>query len=161
MSLDRLEINQRSYYGLLNSVFEADFLWIVSLKILNSGIILKTFTHVLSIFFNKLGKRWNARLEWGIITTLTNTAKPSSMIGFFKSWKTQKKISLNPEQFHRASWAKKSPGKIVIIFLSVSLNICLGAQKNRLIETVLLSTHNTCSGWESGKIRKIISSYPL
>ena len=26
--------------------FEADFLWKVSLKILNSGIILKTFTHV-------------------------------------------------------------------------------------------------------------------
>ena len=28
--------------------FEADFLWKVSLKILNSGIILKTFTHGLS-----------------------------------------------------------------------------------------------------------------
>ena len=27
--------------------FEADFPWKVSLKILNSGIILKTFTHVL------------------------------------------------------------------------------------------------------------------
>ena len=27
--------------------FEADFLWKVSLKILNSGIILKTFTHTL------------------------------------------------------------------------------------------------------------------
>ena len=26
---------------------EADFLWKVSLKILNSGIILKTFTHVI------------------------------------------------------------------------------------------------------------------
>ena len=26
--------------------FEVDFLWKVSLKILNSGIILKTFTHV-------------------------------------------------------------------------------------------------------------------
>ena len=25
--------------------FEADFLWKVSLKILNSGLILKTFTH--------------------------------------------------------------------------------------------------------------------
>ena len=32
----------------------------------------------------------------------------------------------------------------------------LGAQKNRLIETVLLSTHNICFGWE---IRKIIFSY--
>ena len=29
----------------------------------------------------------------------------------------------------------------------------MGAQKNRLIETVLLSTHNVCFGWE---IRKMI-----
>ena len=29
----------------LNQHFEADFLWKVSLKILNSGLILKTFTH--------------------------------------------------------------------------------------------------------------------
>ena len=34
----------------------------------------------------------------------------------------------------------------------------LGAQKNRLDETVLLSTHNICLGWE---IRKIIFSYTL
>ena len=30
--------------------FEADFLWKVSLKILNSGIILKTFTHAMLVF---------------------------------------------------------------------------------------------------------------
>ena len=30
--------------------FKADFLWKVSLKILNSGIILKTFTHLACIF---------------------------------------------------------------------------------------------------------------
>ena len=29
--------------------FEADFLWKVSVKIPNSGIILKTFTHVLCV----------------------------------------------------------------------------------------------------------------
>ena len=29
--------------------FEADFLWKVSLKILNSGIILKTFTRIKSV----------------------------------------------------------------------------------------------------------------
>ena len=34
----------------------------------------------------------------------------------------------------------------------------MGAQKNRLIETVLLSTHNICFGWE---IRKIFSCYTL
>ena len=37
--------------------------------------------------------------------------------------------------------------KIVIIFLPISLNIYdLGTQKNFLIETVLLSTHNICFG---------------
>ena len=34
--------------------FVADFLWKVSLKILNSGIILKTFSHVKSIFLLSL-----------------------------------------------------------------------------------------------------------
>ena len=34
--------------------------------------------------------------------------------------------------------------KILIIFLTINLSICFGAQKNRLIETVLLSTHNIC-----------------
>ena len=32
--------------------------------------------------------------------------------------------------------------KIAFIFLYININMCLGAQKNRLIETVLLSTHN-------------------
>ena len=36
--------------------------------------------------------------------------------------------------------------KDVNIFLLISFNICLGAQKNRLIETVLLRTHNICLG---------------
>ena len=36
--------------------------------------------------------------------------------------------------------------KIEIIFLPINLNICFGSQKNRLIETVLLSTHNICFG---------------
>ena len=36
--------------------------------------------------------------------------------------------------------------KIVIIFLPISLNMCFGAQKNRLIEMVLLSTYNICFG---------------
>ena len=31
---------------------------------------------------------------------------------------------------------------IVNIFLPINFNLCLGAQKNRLIETLLLSTHN-------------------
>ena len=32
------------------------------------------------------------------------------------------------------------------IFLSISFNLSLGAQKNRLIETVLMSTHDICFG---------------
>ena len=34
----------------------------------------------------------------------------------------------------------------------------MGAEKNRLIETVLLSTHNICFGWE---LKKIIFQYAL
>ena len=62
--------------------------------------------------------------------------------------------------------------KILIIFLPINKNVFLGAQKNRLIETVLLSTHNKnrlietvllsthniCFGWE---IKKIIFQYSL
>ena len=41
---------------------------------------------------------------------------------------------------------KKFQRKIVIIFLASVLAYVSGAQKNRLIETVLLSTHNICFG---------------
>ena len=43
--------------------------------------------------------------------------------------------------------------KIEKIFLPIHFNICFGAQKNRLIEMVLLSTHNIYFG---RKIRKLI-----
>ena len=46
---------------------------------------------------------------------------------------------------------KLSERKIIIILLSICLNMCFGAQKNRLIETVLLSTHNICFGSEIWK----------
>ena len=36
----------------------------------------------------------------------------------------------------------------MIYFLSISLKIALDAQKDRLIETVLLSTYNICFGRE-------------
>ena len=40
-----------------------------------------------------------------------------------------------------------------------SIEICvLGAQKNHLIETVLLSDHNICFEWE---IKKIVFQYAL
>ena len=41
----------------------------------------------------------------------------------------------------------KLESKTVNIFLSV-LTYVLGAQKNRLNETVLLSTQNICFGWD-------------
>ena len=48
--------------------------------------------------------------------------------------------------------------KTAITFLPINLNMCLGAQKSRLIETVLLSTHNICFGRE---IKKIVFQYTL
>ena len=53
---------------------------------------------------------------------------------------------------------KKAQRKVVNIFLQSVLTYVLGAQKNRLIETVLLSTHNICFGWE---IRKSNFRYAL
>ena len=44
----------------------------------------------------------------------------------------------------QASRLTKFGAEIVNIFLSISLN--MGTQKNRLIETFLLSTHNICFG---------------
>ena len=59
------------------------------------------------------------------------------------------------------SWVqiwKLFESKIVTIFLLINLNMCFGCSKNRLIETVLLSTHNICLGLV---IRKIIFYYIL
>ena len=45
-----------------------------------------------------------------------------------------------------------------VFSFSISLNICLGAQKNRLNETVLLSPNNICYSWKIKK-KSIIHSY--
>ena len=62
---------------------------------------------------------------------------------------------LEIEKFGYDSWTNEDDvrpkRKIMITSLSISLNICFGAQKNRLIETVLLRTHNICFGWELRK----------
>ena len=52
---DKLKVNQ----NWRNQHFEADFLWKVSLKILNSRIILKTFTHDKVISYLFLYQRFN------------------------------------------------------------------------------------------------------
>ena len=41
---------------------------------------------------------------------------------------------------------ERNEHKHVYIFLSINHNICFGCSKNRIIETVLLSTHNICFG---------------
>ena len=77
VSLDKLRISQRSCHSLPIQHFEADFLWKVSLKVLNSGLILKTFTHeygnyricpykctscrTFSRFFFLFWKQWGSR----------------------------------------------------------------------------------------------------
>ena len=38
--------------------------------------------------------------------------------------------------------------KIVIVLVAIILNMCFGAHKNRLIETILSSTHTICFGLE-------------
>ena len=48
--------------------------------------------------------------------------------------------------------------KLKIFFYPSVLAYVLGARKNHLIETVLLSTHNICFGWE---MRKLFFWYTL
>ena len=46
------------------------------------------------------------------------------------------------------------------LFFLVLTYICFGAQKNRLIETILLSTHNIIGfGWEKRKTFSVMHSY--
>ena len=46
--------------------------------------------------------------------------------------------------------------KILIIYISISLNMCFGCSKE---ETVLLSTHNICFGWEIKKKRFSVAHF--
>ena len=102
MCLDNLEINQKSYYSAFWGWLSMDFLWKVSHKILNSGLILKIFTK--------------------------NIIGPDKQIFLFR-------------------------GKLWLFSYPSVPTFVLGAQKNHLIEMVLLSTHNICFGWE---IRKLV-----
>ena len=49
LCLDNLRLIGEAIIISLIQHFEADFLWKVSLKILNSGLILKTFTHAYTV----------------------------------------------------------------------------------------------------------------
>ena len=59
----------------------------------------------------------------------------SGIWGMVKCLQQYEHIGLDKQKFQR---------KIVIISLPIILAYVLGAHKNRLIETVLLSTHNIC-----------------
>ena len=64
-----------------------------------------------------------------------------------------RKLILNISFLNNALGIKYWGAKLLIISSDSVLTYVLGAQKNRLIEMVLLSTHNICFGWE---IRKLI-----
>ena len=55
-------------------------------------------------------------------------------------------IKGNPKLQTQVKINKKNQLENVNIFLPISLNICLGVQKNRLIDAVLLSSHKLCFG---------------
>ena len=55
-------------------------------------------------------------------------------------------LLLSEDQCFSAWINKKFQRKIVNIFLPIIFRICFGAQKNHLIDMVLLSTHNICFG---------------
>ena len=56
---------------------------------------------------------------------------------------------------YKFSFQKKMKRTLKIDTASIS-SCVLGAQKNALIETVLLSTQNTCFGLETKNVRKLI-----
>ena len=95
--------------------FDADFLWKVSLKILNSGIILKTFTHVFS------------PLDWGGQSNRQN----SKLIDFFSSFSIKTYVvgtKKNPSQWdgsfeHPNHMLKIIGKKIFTILLRIFLFI--------------------------------------
>ena len=60
--------------------FEADFLWKVSLKILNSGLILKTFTHGVMITVVKQNNLYNKFL---VISKIIKLLKQKELPFFF------------------------------------------------------------------------------
>ena len=87
MCLDNLKTNQRSYYNL----------WKVSLKILNSGLILKTFTHELNnLALFLLSKKYNTFMAGHmskcspvlVIGWLQRDCFLQCLYRFFSQWKS-------------------------------------------------------------------------
>ena len=64
--------------------FEADFLWKVSLKILNSGIILKTFTHVVIKFFFYICLTMQATIKELHVRSIRDYFDPFETLSFKK-----------------------------------------------------------------------------
>ena len=57
-----------------------------------------------------------------------------------------RKYPIDPKAYLGRCLYKKFQRKIVNTFLFIILAYVMGAQKNRLIETILLSIHNICFG---------------
>ena len=56
--------------------FEAEFLWKVSLKILNSGIILKTFTNAYIVMFSEMAIGTKTTGLCHLLITFANSLDP-------------------------------------------------------------------------------------
>ena len=88
----------------------------------------------------------NPIITWTITNNTINTCASKSE-QYKNAWAVHEKMYPVAEVQIR----KLLECKIVNIFLPISFNIFLGAQKNRLIETVLLSIYNICFRWEIRK----------
>ena len=130
--------------------FEADFLWKVSLEILNSGIIVKTFTHGNIMVCHPMCDS-STFLLW--IHDMDENQCGYRSSGFILVWwmaaQTYKwKYSLVTIIVKNVYQASKQECVLENYFLHFSSKTyIMGTQKNRLNETVLLRTQNTCLNW--------------
>ena len=109
------------------------------------------------------------RCEWLIVTSRNVSSKinakpskvqiPISFLIIWIFWSNKNELTLHIMTYmsknHIISKWPNLPRRHIFPWRG---SYVLGAQKNRLIETVLLSTHNICFGWE---IRKLNFRYTL
>ena len=92
--------------------------------------------------------RWHNRET--TCQSLHRTEGRAESQGLWKKQKARKLRSLTGPVYKQKIFSLE-----LWFFSYPSVKACLlGAQKNRLIETVLLSTHNICFGWEIKKFKK-------
>ena len=116
----------------------------LNVRFYNVNINRKNFVRQISLLLHTKPKVISPMVPGSnILTVLQNMAWKT-----FWSCVTYIVILRLPHQKHAPTGLlnKNFQLKIVIIFLPINLTYVLGAQKNRLIETVLLSTQNICFG---------------